>query len=143
MKAALLAGPALAKIVFMKISTVFVAGVLGLALAVSCGGSSLSGDRGTGGSSGMGGTGGSGGMGGNGGAGCEAMHYASPGCNASPICDNGTGGACFSLACGCDGKVLTGCGVYSAPWAYTIPVTSVDASDPSALTCDPNADAGH
>ena len=125
----------------MKISTVFVAGILGLALAVSCDGSSLTVDGGTGGSGGSG-NGGSGGTGGNGGAGCQAMHYYSPGCNASPTCDNGTGGACFTLACGCNGKVLTGCGEYSEPFAYTIPLSSVDASDPSALSCDPNADAG-
>jgi hypothetical protein len=123
----------------MKISSVLVGGILGLALAVSCDGSSLTANGGTGGSGG----GGSGGMGGNGGAGCQAMHYASPGCDVSPTCDNGSGGACFSLACGCNGKVLTGCGLYSEPFAYTIPVGSVDASDPSALTCDPNADAGH
>lgn len=123
----------------MKISTVFLGGILGLVLAVSCGGSSLTVDSGTGGSAG----GGSGGLGGNGGAGCQGMHYYSAGCNAAPTCDDGTGGACFSLACGCDGRVLTGCGAYSAPFAYTIPVSSVDASDPSALRCDPNADAGH
>jgi hypothetical protein len=130
----------------MKIWALFVTCTLGLALAMSCDGSSTTSDRGTGGSgtggSGSGGSG-SGGMGGNGGAGCEAMHYYSPGCNASPTCDNGTGGACFSLACGCNGKVLTGCGAYPEPFAYTIPVGSVDASDPAALSCDPNADAGH
>ena len=123
----------------MKISTLFVACILGLALAASCDGSSLTVDGATGGSGG----GGTGGMGGNGGAGCQGMHYYSPGCNASPTCDNGTGGACFTLACGCDGKVLTGCNAYSEPFAYTIPLSSVDASDPSALSCDPNADAGN
>ena len=71
------------------------------------------------------------------------MHYDSPGCSASPTCDNGTGGSCLTLACGCDGKVVSGCRAYSEPFAYTIPLSSVDASDPSALTCDPNADAGH
>jgi hypothetical protein len=123
----------------MKIATLFVACILGLALAVSCDGSSLTVDGATGGSGG----GGSGGMGGNGGAGCQAMHYDSPGCNASPTCDNGTGGACFTLACGCDGKVLVGCRAYSEPFAYSIPLSSVDASDPSALSCDPNSDAGN
>ena len=129
----------------MKISTLFVACILGLALAVSCDGSSVTGDPGTGGVGGSGGGGrGGGSTGGNGGAGCQAMHYDSPGCNASPTCDNGTGGACFTLACGCNGTVLTGCRAYSEPFAYTIPPGSVDASDPSVLSCDPNAaDAGH
>jgi hypothetical protein len=121
----------------MKISTAFVAGVLGLSLAVSCDGSSLTGDGATGGVGGSG----SGGSGGNGGAGCQAMHYYSPGCSASPTCDNGTGGLCLTLACGCDGKVVSGCRAYSEPFAYTIPWSSVDASDLSALSCDPNADA--
>ena len=125
----------------MKISTLLVGGILGLALAASCDSSSLS--AGATGGSGGGSSGGSGGMGGNGGAGCEAMHYHSPGCNASPTCDNGSGGACFGLACGCNGKVLTGCGSFSEPFAYTIPVSSVDASDPSKLSCEPTADAGH
>jgi hypothetical protein len=118
----------------MTPSTLFVAGTLGLALIVSCGASSLTVDAGP-----RSGGGGSGGMGGNSGAGCQAMHYYSPGCNASPTCDDGTGGACFTLACGCNGKVLVGCGDYSEPFAYTIPVSSVDASDPAALSCDPDA----
>ena len=126
----------------MKVSTLFVAGILGLALAVSCDGSSLTGDPGTGGVGGSGG-GGSSGRGGNGGAGCQAMNYYSPGCNASPTCDDGTGGACLTFACGCNGIVLTGCGDYSEPFAYTIPVSSLDGSDPAGLSCDPNADAGH
>jgi len=127
----------------MKISTLFVSSILGLALAVSCDGSSLTVDGATGGSGGSG-RGGSGGRGGNGGAGCEAMHYYSPGCDASPTCDNGTGGACGGLpACGCDGKVIVACGGYPKPFAYMIPLSSIDASDPSASSCDPNADAGH
>lgn len=122
----------------MKLSTVWLAGILGLALALSCDGSSLPANGGTGGGGGSGG-GGSTGSGGNGGAGCQAMHYYSPGCNAKPTCDNGTGGACLTLACGCNGKIISGCGDYSEPFAYTIRVSSVDASD---LTCDPTADAG-
>ncbi len=132
----------------MKISTVFVAGILGLALAMSCDGSSLTADGGTGGFGGSGrggsGNGGSGGTGGDGGAGCQAMHYYSPGCNASPTCDNGSGGACGGLpACGCDGKVIIACEGYRERFAYKIPLSSIDASDLSALSCDPNADAGH
>lgn len=113
-------------------------GILGWALVTSCGGSSLRSDAGPGGGSGGGGAADTGG---NSGAGCQAMHYQTPGCNSSPTCDNGTGGDCFSLACGCNGKVLAGCGQYSDPFAYTIPVTAVDASNPAELSCDPDAGA--
>ena len=72
------------------------------------------------------------------------MHYYSPGCNASPTCDNGRGGACGGLpACGCDGKVTIACGGYPEPFAYKIPLSSVDGSDLFGSTCDPSADAGH
>ena len=127
----------------MKISTLFVVAVLGCVLATSCGGTPLS--DGTGGSGG-GGSGGSGGGGSGGGGGtvdasCEHLEYASAGCAASPICTNGSGGACGGTACGCDGKVIFGCGLFSEPFAYTIPLSSFDGADPSGMTCDPAAGA--
>src|SRR5579863_8368189 len=99
----------------MKISNLFVVAALGCILAISCGGTPLSDGTGTGG--GGGGSGGSsggrsGGSGGGGGtvdASCEHLEYASAGCAASPICTNGSGGACAQAVCGCDGKVLIGC----------------------------------
>jgi hypothetical protein len=106
---------------------------LGLALGISC--SSSSSSDGTGGSGGSTGSGGAGG--------CKYLHYFSAGCDAQPTCFNGTGGACFSLACGCDGKIIGGCqNEYAVPYAYRISY-SIDASDPYAVTCDPTADAGH
>jgi hypothetical protein len=83
-------------------------------------------------------SGGSGGMasGGIGGTGCQRQEYAAPGCgaNATLICTNGTGGACFDRVCGCDGHVETGCGLYPAPFAYAL-TSGDDAGD----TCDPTA----
>jgi len=124
----------------MKISTLFVVGALGLVLAISCGGSDGSGRGGAGGSSGSGGSGGGGGIAD---AGCEHLEYASAGCGVSPICTNGTGGACAQAVCGCDGKVLIGCGLFSEPFAYVIPLNSFDGAEPAGMTCDPTADAGH
>jgi hypothetical protein len=110
----------------MKI--LFVLAVLGVAVGIGCSGSTL-------------GNGGSGGNSGTGGAGCEARAYLSPGCDTPPTCVNGSGGACFSLACGCSGQILTGCEYeFSHPYAYTLPSTSYD---PAVTTCDPSADAGH
>lgn len=121
---------------------------LGLALGGSCSsdnskccdvvatGGSSSGGSATGG----GGAGGVGG-GGVGGTGCQRQEYAAPGCGADvrPICTNGTGGACFQRACGCDGHVLTGCGLFPVPYSRVLPANfSSDAGD----TCDPTADAG-
>lgn len=101
-----------------------------LFLAASCSSSEpRSGSSGTGGMSG-----------GTGGAGCEAQHYFAAGCGAdvAPQCTNGAGGACYRLACGCDGYVTTGCGQeFSKPYAYLLPAS---ASEPDAgLTCDPTA----
>ena len=124
----------------MKISTFFVAGVLGLVLAISCDGTPLSDGTGKGGA---GGSVGSGGGGGIGGAGCEHLEYASAGCGVSPICTNGSGGACGGTACGCDGKVIFGCGLFSEPFAYAIPLSSFDGAMPAGMTCDPTVDAGH
>ena len=129
----------------MKISTLFVVGVLGFALAVSCGGTPLSDGTGTGGAGGSASSGGSPGSGGAGGiadAGCEHLEYASPGCGVSPICTNGSGGACAQAVCGCDGKVLIGCGLFAEPFAYTIPLNSFDGAEPAGMTCDP-ASGGH
>ncbi|HXJ21904.1 MAG TPA: hypothetical protein VMT03_16895 [Polyangia bacterium] len=115
------------------------AAILGLALGLACSSSSPTNEGGTGGSNGSGGSTGSGGAGG-----CKYLHYFSAGCDAQPTCFNGTGGSCFSLACGCNGKVIVGCdSEFGEPYAYQIEVNGVDASDPSALTCDPAADAGH
>jgi hypothetical protein len=61
----------------------------------------------------------------------------------SPICTNGTGGACAQTVCGCDGKVLIGCGLFPEPFAYTIPLNSFDGADPAGMTCDPTANVGH
>ncbi len=124
----------------MKISTLFVVGVLGLVLAISCGGSSLNDGSGTGGAGGSSGSGGSGGGGGVGG--CQHLEYASAGCGVAPICTNGSGGACAGAACGCDGKVIFGCGLFSEPFAYTIPLSSFDGAEPAGMACDPTADAG-
>jgi hypothetical protein len=130
----------------MKTWILVVVGVLGLALGMSCDGSSLTDGRGTGGSGGVGGGsggvgGGSGGVGGNADAGCKSLRYFSPGCDVSPICTNGTGGDCYSLACGCSGKIIQGCGEYAEPYAYTVPV-SFDGGGSAGMTCDPTADAG-
>jgi hypothetical protein len=90
-----------------------------------------------------------GGMGGIGGAGCEYQHYFTPGCGAdvAPRC-TGAGGACLSFACGCDGRILTGCGnEFAAPYAYTFPVSeqTLDGGllSGTQTTCDPTSDAGH
>ena len=153
----------------MKIITLAVA-LVGLALAVSCGQSlSNPGDQGTGGhggSTGSGGlegdggspTGGSGGGGGIGGVGgCQSPRYYSAGCDATPRCPNGFGGACAGYACSCSGKIIAGCATeFGEPYAYTIPISlndgggthlSTDAgpihSDAGeswvGATCDPNA----
>ena len=78
--------------------------------------------------------------GGIGGTGCQRQEYSAPGCgvDAMTVCTNGTGGACFTRACGSDGHIETGCGLYAAPFAYTLPANfSTDAGD----TCDPTASA--
>jgi hypothetical protein len=55
------------------------------------------------------------------------------------VCTNGTGGACFQRACGCDGHLLIGCGLFPAPYSYVFPSNfSSDGGD----MCDPTADAG-
>jgi len=120
--------------------------VLGLALVDSCGSdtSKCCGVLATGGSaSGGSATGGGGGrgFGGAGGTGCQHQEYAAPGCGTDvrPICTNGSGGTCFQRVCGCDGHVLTGCGLFPVKYAHVLPTNvSSDAGD----MCDPTADAG-
>ncbi len=108
-----------------RMKILLLAGALGITVGVGCSGSSL----------------GNGGTGGGGGAGCEARAYLSPGCDTPPTCVNGSGGRCFSLACGCSGQIVTGCQFeFSVPYAYVLPVSSYD---PAVTTCDPSADAGH
>ncbi len=119
----------------------------GFALVASCSSfgdsSDCCGVAATGGSA-TGGTaaGGMSGGGGIGGTGCQRQEYAAPGCGADshPVCTNGSGGACAGRsACGCDGHIWGGCGLYSAPYAYLLPANfSSDGGD----TCDPTADAG-
>jgi hypothetical protein len=103
---------------------------VGLFLATSCSSSDpRSGNSGTGGMSG-----------GTGGAGCQTQHYFSAGCGAdvTPVCTDGAGGACYGLACGCNGYVLTGCGhEFPASYAYLLPVTA--AKPDGGWTCDPTA----
>ena len=111
----------------MKFWVLVLVGVFGLALGMSCSGSSLNDNRGTGGAGGMAD------------AGCKYLHYFSAGCEVSPICFNGSGGSCYSLACGCNGTIIGGCaGEFSEAYAYTYP-GGVDAS--AGMTCDPTADA--
>lgn len=111
----------------MKRIAFLVAVALGLALGVSCSGSSsLPSDNN-----------GEGGSGGTGGAACKRMEYASAGCGVSPICTNGTGGACYQQVCGCSGTVMAGCGLFPEPYAYVI------TADDAGATCDPSAGPGH
>jgi hypothetical protein len=111
-------------------------GAVAFALGASCGfGDPPVGNRGTGGS---------GGTGGGDDAACLYQHYFSPGCGAdvSPRC-TGVGGACYSLACGCNGKIITGCGdEFALPYAYTILPVTFDGGDSAGMTCDPDSDAG-
>ena len=130
----------------MRIGAFLFVAVLGLGFGISCSSSPLGGDQGTGGGgdTGGGGTGGgSGGGGGTGGAGgCEYLHYLSPGCGVAPTCLNGAGGACYSLACGCSGKIIQGCGdEFAEPYAYTVPV-SFDGGGSAGMTCNPNGNDG-
>jgi len=109
-------------------------GALGFALGTSCGGDQLTDNRGTGGT---------GGIDGGDDTSCLFQHYFAPGCgpDVAPRC-TGAGGACYSLACGCNGKVITGCAnEFAEPYSYTIPVT-FDGSDSAGMTCDPGVDAG-
>jgi hypothetical protein len=128
-----------------------VVAALGLALVVSCssfGGASGCCDPAPTGGSGTGGRG-AGGMGGAGigGAGCEYQHYFAPGCSGvSPRC-TGAGGSCATLACGCDGKIIVGCGPeFATPYAYTVPMSldggDLVGGDMVGQTCDPTSDAG-
>lgn len=126
--------------------------VLGFFLGVSCGNDSLTGPGGSGGGggsatsgSGVGGTGtggAGGGGGGIGGTGCQRMEYRHPGCggNAVAVCTDGWGGSCAGPpACGCDGRVLGGCYIFSEPFAYMFTRNfSLDGGN----TCDPAADGG-
>ena len=113
--------------------TLFLVGVLGMVLGIACSSSSLPDDHGTGGA---------GGSGGAGGAGCKNLHYFSAGCDVAPTCFNGTGGSCYSLACGCSGRIIAGCAnEFYEPYAYTVPV-SLDGGGSAGMTCDPTADAG-
>ena len=121
--------------------TLFLVGVVGMVLGMACSSASLPEDHGTGGSGGSGG-----GAGGSGGAGgCQNLHYFSAGCDVAPTCFNGTGGSCFSLACGCSGKVIGGCAnEFYEPYAYTVLRASFyDGGSSVGMTCDPTADAGH
>jgi hypothetical protein len=57
----------------------------------------------------------------DGGAACnnpKVLRYQAPGCGAEahPICGTSNEDACLSIACGCDGELLTGCDYYKAPW---------------------------
>ena len=118
---------------------------LGLAVGGSCGGDSSA--KTDGGGSGAKAGGGTGGMGGAGGTGCEYQHYfaAGGGPNVSPRC-TGIGGSCATLACGCNGKIITGCAEeFAEPYAYTYSGESApdDGAISSGTTCDPNSDAGH
>ena len=114
---------------------------LAFAVAASCGNhDSTPGDHGTGGAGASDGGGGdesdatADGM-------CLYQHYFSAGCSVSPLC-TGAGGSCYSLACGCSGKIIVGCAnEFLEPYAYTLPVNWGDGSDPAGQTCDPNRDA--
>jgi hypothetical protein len=118
----------------MKIWALVAVALLCLTLQASCNTEGTSPLDGEGGSSGSNGTGGVGG--------CKYSHYFSAGCSASPTCFNGTGGACYTLACGCNGTVVAGCqDEFAEPYAYRLPASS-DAGDSVGMTCDPTADAG-
>lgn len=133
-----------------RVSTFLLVGMFGVSAAVSCSSSALNGPTGTGGAglatggsaaaTGGNGTGGAGGVGGS----CQYQHYFAPACGAeaSPRC-TGVGGSCYSLACGCNGKIIVGCGPeFPEPYAYSIPL-KLDGGDMAGLACDPNAgDAG-
>ena len=109
-------------------------GVVGFALGASCGGDQLTGNTGTGGSSGTDAANDTT---------CLYQHYFAPGCGpeVAPRC-TGAGGACYSLACGCSGKVIVGCSTeFAEPYAYTIPY-SPDGGEQPGMTCDPESDAG-
>jgi hypothetical protein len=124
----------------MKILGLFSVVILGLALGISCSSSPSNGDQGTGGLGGTENAGGSGGSGGIGDKNCKRVEYASPGCGVSPICTNGTGGACYQVVCSCTGKVMSGCGLFPEAYAYVF-TGDFEGSPPD--TCDPTADAGH
>jgi hypothetical protein len=68
--------------------------------------------------------------------------YSQPGCGAqepAPICI-GAMGACAQAACGCDGKIIIGCTVFLAPYAYAMETTSWPP--PAGTACDPSASGG-
>jgi hypothetical protein len=140
----------------MRARLLIVVGLFGVAAGISCSGSSLINGTGTGGSGGAGGsgatgglasTGGSGGAGGSGGIGgagghCDFLHYLSAGCSVAPSCLNGSGGSCATLACGCSGHVISGCGSeFAEPYTYIVPTIfpPPDSGTQIGMACDPNA----
>jgi hypothetical protein len=82
------------------------------------------------------------GTGGGGGSVClsnQIVIYTAPGCGtaAVPVCSDGSGGACASTVCGCDGQVRRDrCYSSTAPFAY------FEKGGPSGATCDPDSMGG-
>jgi hypothetical protein len=105
-------------------------------------GSSGSGASGAGGRAGSTDGGGPSGTGGGGGSVClsnQIVIYTAPGCGtaAVPVCSDGSGGACASTVCGCDGQVRSdGCYISNAPFAY------FQNQGRSGGTCDPGSMGG-
>ncbi|MBK6693432.1 MAG: hypothetical protein IPG50_14670 [Myxococcales bacterium] len=81
----------------------------------------------------------------------SALGYAEPGCGAAARVGCYKEATCFAndYVCGCDGRVVTGCGRFPKPYVPLsgVPPRFLDASTPRDLapgeSCDPNApDAG-